>query len=365
MTLVFRGEPAARPNGHGLQVPVQHVYYLKTHKTGSTTMYSILAEFCRSHQLLALLPSGTHINLRPPFHPSQVVLHDNISKYDMVFNHHVYDEKIFKYLHNDTFKFTTLREPFRHFISSFTYFREVDQFPYLKRINTSDPLASFLADPQKYETKRYASFTNNRQSMDLGFNLSHPFHDLTYIRSFISQTEKRFHLVLITDYFHESLILLKRTLHWTTADILYYKKLASGQKLSVSNETLQLYRQQHKQISTADSQLYHHFLLVFKEKISAERGLFGEVKEFETLLKKVHSFCDKTQLKDKQLVIPPGKWTDEINILHSKCKWLRLGEVSFTKYLQTVRNVMFGTPQKTDSVQMSKNTTQIPVPSTT
>ena len=25
----------------------RHVFYLKTHKTGSTTMYSILAEFCR------------------------------------------------------------------------------------------------------------------------------------------------------------------------------------------------------------------------------------------------------------------------------------------------------------------------------
>ena len=32
--------PARRPAHH-------HVFYLKTHKTGSTTIYSVLAEFCR------------------------------------------------------------------------------------------------------------------------------------------------------------------------------------------------------------------------------------------------------------------------------------------------------------------------------
>ena len=37
------------------------VFYLKTHKTGSTTMFSILAEYCRSRELFPLLPRENHM----------------------------------------------------------------------------------------------------------------------------------------------------------------------------------------------------------------------------------------------------------------------------------------------------------------
>lgn len=353
--LGFRGDP--KSYSEQSPMPVEHVYYLKTHKTASTTIYCILAEYCRSHQLLALLPSQIHINLMAPFHPSQVMLEGNISRYDMVFNHHVYDEHIFRYLHNDTFTFTTIREPFRHFISSFTYFRDMEHFRYLRRINTSNPLETFLSNPNKYEVRRYSSFTNNRQSIDLGFNLTHTFDDLSYIRHFIRQTEERFDLILITDYFHESLILLKRTLHWATQDILYYKKLARKQQLNISKETLERYRQQHKNFSTADIQLYDHFLPLFKEKISAERGLLEEVKELEAVLEKVHTFCDRPHARDKQLFIPAGKWSSEINILYSKCKWLQLDEISFTKHLKTVRKFILGKRSKKDHVSTTANIT--------
>lgn len=326
---------------HKKLMPVKHVYYLKIHKTGSTTVYSILAEYCRSHDLLALLPVETHINLKPPFSPSQIILDANVNKYDMVFNHHVYDEAIFTFLYNDTFKFTFIREPFKHFVSSFIYFKETENFHYLKQINTSNPIEAYLANPQKYDVKGYASYTNNRQSMDLGYNLTHTFNDTDYIQSFIAETEKHFDLILITDYFHESLILLKRSLRWCTQDILYYKKLARKAGGDIQNNFTELHREQHRRFSMADTELYSHFLSLFKDRLSKEVDIVGEVKEFEAVLKKVHTFCDKNEPTDTQLVVSAGRWSDEVDITHSKCKWLKLDEVSFTKHLKSVRKVLF------------------------
>lgn len=318
-------------------MPIEHVFYLKTHKTGSTTMYSILAEYCRSHELLPLLPFAIHINQAPPFLKSQVYLDRDVDRYDMVFNHHVYTPHIFKYLHNDTFRFTTLREPFAQTVSSFQYFRREGQMPYLKAIGGQDPVATYLTDPMKYEAKGYRSYTNNRQSMDLGYDISHPFNDTRYIQQFLDLTDKRFHLVLITEYFHQSLILLKRTLHWTTGDILYYIKNARSANSRFENRpnvSMATARRQHASYSQADISLYDFFLKKFKGRMDQEQDLQGEVTEFESVLDKVHEFCRPGKKGIKRLDIAPGRWTDPVSLLMGKCKWLKLDEPAFTRHLQ-------------------------------
>ncbi|CAL1535911.1 unnamed protein product [Lymnaea stagnalis] len=315
------------------KVPTLHVYYLKNHKTASTTVFSILAEYCRANELTPLLPVGAHINQRPPLHPKQLRLDPKIQFYDMVYHHHVYSDQIFRFLHNDTFKFTTLREPFRHFVSSFTYFRKFNM-NYLTQINSTTPLKTFLENPKKYETRGYSSYTNNRQSMDLGYNLSHPFDDTSYIAYFIQQTEKRFDLILITEYFNESLVLLKRKLNWKTGDILYYKKQECKESTEAVALATQLEKEQHKSFSTADIGLYTYFLGVFKGLVSKEVDLQGEVEEFQAVLEKVYDFCDRVDSPDSRLVVPVGRWSDQVDLFHSKCKWLKLDEIRFTQHFQ-------------------------------
>ncbi|XP_059175767.1 galactose-3-O-sulfotransferase 2-like [Physella acuta] len=336
--LLTQGKPALQVRN--VQPPKQHIYYLKTHKTASTTIYSILAEYCRAHELVPLLPVGVHINQRPPFHPSQLMLHHKVSKYDMVFNHHIYTEEILRYLHNDTFTFTTIRDPFKHFISSFSYFSKFN-LTYLTEIKSKNKLDALLENPEQYETKGYSSYTNNRQSLDLGFDIKHKFNDSTYIKEFISLTEKRFQLVLITDYFYESLILLKRALNWQTGDILFYKKQENKDSSLLLNSATDKQRKQHELFSTADIQVYKYFLQIFKFKISKERDIEGEVAEFQTVLSRVHTFCDRDLPSNSQFMLETGRWSDRIDLQHSKCKWLKLDEVQFTKYLQNVQRSLF------------------------
>ena len=84
--------------------PVHHVFYLKTHKTGSTTMHGILSEYCRSHNLTPLLPKGNHFGLYQPFDPVQLDLAQPDAKYDMAFNHMLFRPSILEHLPEDTFR---------------------------------------------------------------------------------------------------------------------------------------------------------------------------------------------------------------------------------------------------------------------
>ena len=310
--------------------PRQHVLYLKTHKTGSTTIYSILAEFCRARELLPLLPRDVHINLYAKFHASQLLLHKGVSQYDMLFNHMVFEPKVLNYLPNDTFKFTTLRDPLRQFISSFRFFSQYKDQSYLQNIPGPEPMITFLSDPKRYEAKGMRSLTNNRQSVDLGFDLRYSVNDTSYIIRFVKQVEENFDLVLITEYFDESLVLLKRLLGWSTCDILYFQKWKSAHQ---SDDVDPVLRKLHRHHSVADRCLYFHFLGVFKQVLSTQRDVPGEVEEFRSVLRQVGQFCDG-HTGQRQLVIPAGRWTDRVAILKSKCEWLKLDEVSFTRHLQ-------------------------------
>ncbi|RUS91024.1 hypothetical protein EGW08_001241 [Elysia chlorotica] len=292
--------------------PVQHIYYLKIHKAGSSTIFAILATYCRYHNLLPLLPKYEHINQQSPLVPSMhLKLSPKIRRYDMVFNHHVYDPAIFDYLHKDVFKFTMLRDPFRHFVSSFTYFRK-EGMGYLQNLNNfTDPITVFLQNPSAFEAEGFASYTNNRQSVDLGYDIrKYTYSNESYIKHFIDQTEKRFDLILIMEYFLESIVVLKRALNWSSEDILFFVKNALPDSQSVFGNMTDWHRERHKTFSQPDIQLYQHFLPVFKRRMSQTVGLEEEVSELRTILQKVRDFCNAEDTKrlNLRLEIPPGRW---------------------------------------------------------
>ena len=264
-------------------------------------------------------------------------LHPGISKYDMFFKHHVFQPSIMKFLHQDVFKFTIITDPVHSFVSSVNFFSNNDKnaHGYLRNVPGPDRVASFLEDPEKYEIGGLMSATDNRQSLDLGYDFTnHKFNDSVYIQEFIQSLDSFYDVVLITEYFHESVVLLKRLLHWSTGDVLYFhlNKARKGRPPPLTQEQLG----QHRRISVADRALYDHFLKVFRYKMSRQPGLAEEVEEFKDILVKVSQFCDgfkNNSSQDlKQLIIPPGAWTDQVSILSSKCDWINLPGPPFVKY---------------------------------
>ena len=332
-------------------LPKKHVFFLKTHKTGSTTLYSILAEFCRNQHLFPLMPRGAHINIfYPRLQTRMLELFPGVAKYDMVFNHQIFDPAIYDYLHNDTFTFTIIRKPRENFISSFNYWSQIGGWQYLVGIPGPDKLFSYFLNPRKYEPDNvFMSFTNNRQSVDLGFDVrNHRFNDTEYIKTFIRRLDRYFDLVLIFEYYNESLVMLKRWLGWTTKDILYFKKLKFTNLAESQKRTTTMTEGQERlfdAVTPADNALYDHFLSVFKEKMSKEKHLKEEVEEFRQVLHKVTVFCGSAD--HVQLNIPAGRWTDQVSILRPNCHFLLLDEQNFTQFLKTNNRKYLKTTKRT------------------
>ena len=107
-------------------------------------------------------------------------------------------------------KITILREPAALFESTFGYLKANTQA--FKRANGD--INSFLNEPEKFyyenEGGQFYIFGHNHMMFDLGF--SPELKDENEILSAIESVKKSYDLVMITEYFEESMILLKHLL---------------------------------------------------------------------------------------------------------------------------------------------------------
>ena len=69
---------------------------------------------------------------------------------------------------------------------------------------------------------RKSRLARNPMSFELGLDYRF-YQNITAIKEYIAFLEKEFDLVMISDYFDESVVLMKRLLCWEFDDILYFK----------------------------------------------------------------------------------------------------------------------------------------------
>ena len=171
-----------------------------------------------------------------------------------------------------------------------------------------DPINGFLQHPGdffNFTEKPTRSYTNNRMSLDLGFDLDNfeaSKKSKLEISAFIEQIEKQFDTVLISDYFNESLILLKRCLRWSMKDILYIKRNAAKfGKNSVWHRTPMtrpLINKTFKNWDLVDYELYEHFKPIFLDKVKEEPLFQDELSTYTALMRKVYDYCLKNPAAD-------------------------------------------------------------------
>ncbi|KAM9794001.1 galactosylceramide sulfotransferase isoform 2-T2 [Syngnathus typhle] len=193
--------------------PSVNIMFLKTHKTASSTLLNILFRFGEKHKLKFAFPDGR----------------------------------------NDFF-----------YPSAFSRWA----VPFTWSVGGDDKLEEFLRSPRTYyRAHAYNAFyLKNLLLFDLGSdnNLDADHPDVTEA---IQGLSRRFHLVLIAEYFDESLILLKETLCWSMEDILYFKLNARASS-SVSRLTPES-RARALGWNGADWRLYRHFNATLWDKVEA------------------------------------------------------------------------------------------------
>ncbi|MBN3304663.1 G3ST3 sulfotransferase, partial [Amia calva] len=244
------------------------IAFLKTHKTASSTVQNLLFRFAERHNLTVALPmqSCDHQFCYPrPF--SARFVHPHTMPPSIVTSHLRFNRsELRRLMPNDTLYVTILREPAAMFESLFSYYNQYSQS--FKQVPNGS-LEAFLAEPLRYyrHDEKYSMYAHNTLTFDLGGDKDWPASDTAYTVRFIAEVEEVFSLVMIAEYFDESLVLLRRLLSWELEDVLYVKL---NMRTPGSKHTLGAgLPAKIRAWNALDAQLYDHFNASLWRKLEA------------------------------------------------------------------------------------------------
>uniref|UniRef100_A0ABM5F3P0 Galactose-3-O-sulfotransferase 3 n=1 Tax=Pogona vitticeps TaxID=103695 RepID=A0ABM5F3P0_9SAUR len=344
------------------------VAFLKTHKTASTTVQNLLFRFAERHNLTVALPHHAcdHQFCYPRNFSARFVhpytLPPRLIASHLRFNH----DELRRLMPNDTVYITILREPVAMFESLFSYYNQY--CPAFKRVPNGS-MEVFLDHPHRYYRShdKYAMYAHNTMVYDLGGDPDRSAEDPAYLAEFIRHVERIFSLVMLAEYFDESLVLLRRLLAWDLEDIVYVKlnMRSPESKLNITSARL---ADQIRAWNALDAGLYDHFNTTFWRKLD-DVGQDCVRKEVDAL----HRACERLarhcfggqpqlrpamQIKNKDL--RPWQPSAKVDIvgydlpgsgppLDEQCLKLVMPEVQYSRYLlrkQSLRNRRRGTPHR-------------------
>ncbi|GFR60462.1 galactose-3-O-sulfotransferase 3 [Elysia marginata] len=326
---------------------IRQVVFAKVHKAASSTMQNIFLRFALARNLSVLLPKKRpHLGERGSrLRRDELVPHPQGKQfYDILCNHLIFDEQqVSKFFLKTAVRVAIVREPLKQSLSALKYYTTTYPSHALKNgfsKHKDDPINGYLQNPQDFYSMSSGpsySFINNRMSVDLGFDLHHfeeSKKDQKKIRAFLEQVESQFDMVLVSDYFDESLVLMRRTLRWSLKDIIYLKvnvakrkrnEAPAWQNTPILNSTI---TRRFREWDEIDYQLYAHFLNIFWETVAREPSFKEEVDAFREIQQDVTHFCVYNK-KAKKLRIPKSNWTDSFTVFRNSCRLMSMKEPRF------------------------------------
>ncbi|XP_065671296.1 galactose-3-O-sulfotransferase 4 isoform X3 [Hydra vulgaris] len=340
---LFSSNPSERP----LCTPVNNVIFLKTHKTGSTTVANIMYRYSKSNNLKVVLPDCEHRFCWPiKFNQSAIYNHKKNNTYNMMFHHAVFHKQnVLEIIDSGQLKFVTiLREPFSQLESAAQAFKFKDCYKLNGTSPILDQLFNFSDDDLKKIIKSqtkdpYGAFnlTKNPNAFDLGFD---PWSDTTeYIETVIKSIETDFNLVMITEYMEESLVLLKNELCWDLKDVAFFIQNARLTK-EVSSNNLEKSKTRALNWNKMDVAIYDYFNKTFWKKIKNSGISFQQDVE---KLKEMNFFLEyecSTQPKNKKK-LAASTLKNKFNVVENiteLCLNLQIQELNYTSILKQSKN---------------------------
>ncbi|TRY93589.1 hypothetical protein DNTS_005187 [Danionella cerebrum] len=309
--------------GQQICSPKVDIMFMKTHKTASSTFLNVLFRFGEKHQLKFAFPNSRNDFFYPAsFHHSQVKDYRPGMCFNIICNHMRFDAaEVAKVLPGDTAYITILRDPAHLAESSFHYFGRI--VPLTWKLSGDNKLREFLTDPNLYyNPEGFNSFyLKNLLFFDFGKD-NNLLPDDPKVDEAILAIAKRFQLVMLVEYFEESLILLKDALCWDMEDLLFFR-LNARKDSTVSKLTPEL-RRKALEWNAIDWKLYQYFNATFWRKVDAygRKRMARDVAELQRRNAEMASIC-----------IEGGHAVDAGSIMETSMRpWQPIGEKSIMGY---------------------------------
>ncbi|XP_015810467.3 galactose-3-O-sulfotransferase 2 [Nothobranchius furzeri] len=279
-------------------VPKSHIVFLKTHKTASSSILNILYRYGESRNLTFALPRNKHSQMfYPTFFASRFVEGFNSRcgrDFHIMCNHMRFRKsEVSKVMLQETFYFSILRHPVAMMESIFAYYNTIAAFSKTRRLE--DFLDSCWEDYKS--SVRNNHYAHNVLAFDFGFdnNVADGAEHLNErAAEAVAAIERDFHLVLISDYFDESMILLKHALCWSLEDVVSFRLNSRSEQTrhKVSAETAE----KIKRWNALDWRIYLHFNATFWHQVGSLVGqeqMKREVSQLRELRAKLANTCLK------------------------------------------------------------------------
>ncbi|KAK3611394.1 hypothetical protein CHS0354_034834 [Potamilus streckersoni] len=321
-----------------------HVAFLKVHKAGSTTIMNIFIRFAIQNKLNIVLPKRTsgygfnYIGYEDTVRLKNIVPLPYNETYDILCNHVLYEREAFQsILPKDTVNIGIIREPSSHMMSAGTYYglyHGLLKHAAAMGLSKANIVSEFLENPFHWNVS--TAFVHNRMSFDLGLERE-SFYNETEIERLLKTLDEDFSLIMLMEYFDESLVLMKRILCWETKDIIYVplNTLQRGASFSLKSDDIK----NLKKWNYADYRLYEHFQKVFWDKVHAEGSdFFLEVQEYKLILKQIKRYCAEVEADDtnselEPLYISESPWSKEFQTTSHDCLVMTADELPLLRSL--------------------------------
>lgn len=271
-----------------------NIVFLKTHKTGSSTVQNILFRAGERHNLTMAFPRYSY-QFAYPEHFSRDFVEDLLPRtahFNLLCSHMRLDVKeVQAVVPPPAIFLTILRDPVQTFESVFHYYQNI--VPAFQPLaNHSRPLLAFLEAPDRYYNGQEASngLARNPMTFDLGLNTSQEAASSSWWAGELERFNQTFQLVMIAEHFDESLLLAQELLGLDMEELVYVRLNVrhKGEKPLAKDLV-----QKIQAWNWFDVQLYRFFQSVFWRKV--ERYGYVRMKQelatFRALLQESAGKC--------------------------------------------------------------------------
>ena len=290
--------------------------FLKTHKCATSTLQNMLFRYAHQNDLNVVLPlTGNYLGKEIAFDPSMIA---NTPweraglAYDVYGLHGIWNPAAVHAVmdrqaeggkpRSRGFYFSILRDPVELFSSLWDYMNLG------KHYNMSLETYALSDKTGRLRDRRFMEHVGRNQMLfDFGL---HPYYfdNTAKVGEKIKQIEEDFDLVLISDRFEESVVLLKNALCWTYKDVSYLKLNArkEGKKSALSDKA----RKALEEWLKSDYKLYSHFSKKFEKEV-ARMGASKMATERQILSaanRKIRDMCVIDKAENSELPATYRNW---------------------------------------------------------